>query len=131
MPIGDQTGPMGMGAMTGRRRGICAGYGVPGCAAGPGAGGRTMGIGFRRGQGTGTGGGRRFCWGVPTGYGTNVRSYGGYYDAPAFYPSAVNPEIEKRALLNRADAMQRELDAIHQRLKVMESEAGPDQHEKD
>lgn len=37
MPRGDRTGPMGMGPMTGRRAGFCAGYAVPGYAnAAPG-----------------------------------------------------------------------------------------------
>jgi len=30
MPLGDGTGPAGMGPMTGRAAGYCAGYGVPG-----------------------------------------------------------------------------------------------------
>lgn len=30
MPAGDGTGPMGMGPMTGRAAGYCAGYGTPG-----------------------------------------------------------------------------------------------------
>lgn len=30
MPGGDRTGPMGMGPMTGRAAGRCAGYGAPG-----------------------------------------------------------------------------------------------------
>jgi len=30
MPAGDGTGPMGLGPMTGRAAGYCAGYGVPG-----------------------------------------------------------------------------------------------------
>ena len=30
MPFGDGTGPMGMGPMTGRSAGYCAGYGMPG-----------------------------------------------------------------------------------------------------
>lgn len=30
MPGGDRTGPTGMGPMTGRSAGYCAGYGVPG-----------------------------------------------------------------------------------------------------
>ena len=32
MPRGDQTGPFGMGPMTGRRAGCCAGFDVPGFA---------------------------------------------------------------------------------------------------
>ncbi len=30
MPFGDRTGPLGLGAMTGRRAGYCAGYATPG-----------------------------------------------------------------------------------------------------
>lgn len=46
MPRGDGTGPMGMGRMTGRRAGYCAGFGVPGHAYPAGAG-----CGFGRGRG--------------------------------------------------------------------------------
>ena len=49
MPRGDQTGPMGLGPMTGRRGGYCAGYATPGYAnALPGRG---LGIGFGGGRG--------------------------------------------------------------------------------
>jgi len=30
MPLGDRTGPLGMGPITGRAAGYCAGYSVPG-----------------------------------------------------------------------------------------------------
>ena len=51
MPGGDGTGPMGMGPMTGRGAGCCAGYVVPGFPGCVGIGlGRRMGggRGFRR-----------------------------------------------------------------------------------
>ena len=49
MPGGDATGPMGMGPMTGRAAGFCAGYSVPGYVNnGPG---RAFGMGFGRGAG--------------------------------------------------------------------------------
>ena len=32
MPRGDGTGPVGMGRMTGRGAGFCAGFAAPGCA---------------------------------------------------------------------------------------------------
>lgn len=32
MPFGDGTGPMGLGPMTGRAAGFCAGFGMPGYA---------------------------------------------------------------------------------------------------
>ena len=46
MPGGDRTGPRGMGAMTGRAAGYCAGFGVPGYAN-PVIG-RGFGMGFGR-----------------------------------------------------------------------------------
>lgn len=61
MPAGDRTGPNGMGTMTGRRAGLCAGFGAPGYMnSGPGAGRRRgRGQGFGRGMGFGH-------WGAPT-----------------------------------------------------------------
>ena len=53
MPAGNGTGPMGMGPMTGRAAGFCAGFGMPGNAtAMPG---RRCGMGFGRGWGAGGG----------------------------------------------------------------------------
>lgn len=46
MPRGDGTGPMGMGPMTGRRAGICAGVVAPGAMNAPGM---FSGLGCRRG----------------------------------------------------------------------------------
>lgn len=72
MPRGDRTGPEGMGPMTGRAAGYCAGYDVPGYAnPAPGRGmGRGMGRGWRRGnrrgwQGAGQGAG--YGWYQPVG----------------------------------------------------------------
>ena len=48
MPRGDGTGPMGMGSMTGRGAGYCAGLAVPGARNAPGMFG---GFGCRRGAG--------------------------------------------------------------------------------
>ena len=57
MPRGDGTGPNGMGPMTGRAAGFCAGYNVPGYMNS--VAGRGFGMGFGRGRGFG-GGGRGF-----------------------------------------------------------------------
>ena len=46
MPFGDGTGPRGMGAMTGRGAGYCAGFGQPGFANS--IPGRRFGFGRRR-----------------------------------------------------------------------------------
>lgn len=49
MPRGDGTGPMGMGSMTGRGAGFCAGFASPGYAKQTGyATGFGCGRGFRR-----------------------------------------------------------------------------------
>jgi hypothetical protein len=54
MPRGDRTGPMGIGPMTGRGAGFCAGYGTPGFMnAVPGREGRGFGRGHGRGFGMG------------------------------------------------------------------------------
>jgi len=50
MPFGDGTGPLGLGPMTGRGLGYCAGFNVPGCFQGFG-----RGFGFGRGRGFGRG----------------------------------------------------------------------------
>lgn len=48
MPRGDGTGPMGLGPMTGRGLGYCAGYGAPGFTNPmPGMG---LGLGWGRGS---------------------------------------------------------------------------------
>lgn len=71
MPRGDGTGPAGLGPMTGRRAGFCAGYGMPGYAnsgwgRGWGRGGR--GRGWRHGYyATGLPGWARGGWSVPWG----------------------------------------------------------------
>jgi len=47
MPRGDGTGPLGMGPMTGRAAGYCAGYGMPGYMnPGYGRGCQNWGVGF-------------------------------------------------------------------------------------
>jgi len=84
MPGGDGTGPMGMGPMTGRAAGFCAGYPVPGTMnpiAGRGFGfGRGRGFGFGRGLGLGFRGGRGPFGGLRA-------SWGGYWGAPYAVPS--------------------------------------------
>ncbi len=86
MPRGDGTGPMGLGPMTGRAAGFCAGYPVPGFMN-P-IGGR-LGLGF----GWGRGFGRGFWWRgfYPFwGYRPSL-GYGAYpyYPYGAGYPSGI------------------------------------------
>jgi hypothetical protein len=72
MPGGDRTGPMGLGPMTGRAAGYCAGFGMPGYAN-P-APGRGFGMGFGRGRGLG---GRGFGMGFGRGRGLGGCGFGG------------------------------------------------------
>ena len=120
MPRGDGTGPMGMGAMTGRAAGYCAGLGMPGYAN-P-APGRGFGMGFGRGCGAwgrGFGGGGRgwrhmfYATGLP-GW-TRFGGYGAPYQNP-------DPNLEKQALKSQAEALQSELDFIKKRLSEIEAE---------
>jgi hypothetical protein len=78
MPWGDRTGPAGLGPMTGRGAGYCAGYPVPGFAnpwvpawggRGRGWGGRGRGFWGRGWRLWGWGRGRGLRWGyAPYGY---------------------------------------------------------------
>ncbi len=116
MPRGDKTGPMGMGPMTGRGAGNCAGYGMPGYMN-PIAG-RGFGMGYGRGGGFGGGGGGRGWrhWYYATGQPGWMRF--DRYAAP--YPK-YNPEIEKQELRNQLEALNSEIDFIKKRLSDIES----------
>ena len=77
MPGGDRTGPIGMGPMTGRGAGFCAGYSVPGYANPL----PSRGLGFGRGRGFGRGVGLGFRGG---------RGWGGYRGVPHANPAYPN-----------------------------------------
>lgn len=92
MPRGNGTGPGGMGPMTGRAAGFCAGYPTPGYMNPYGGRYPYGGFGFGRGNGRGLGRG----WN--RGFGRGRRFGAGYYSpypsaAPAPYPyqSAYSP----------------------------------------
>ncbi len=131
MPRGDRTGPAGMGPMTGRGAGYCAGFGAPGfMSAVPGRGfGR--GAGWGRGfWGSGFGGGRGwrhrfYATGRPGWWGAF-----GAYDAPYYGPEGASrapaPEMEKQALKGQAEVLQSELDSIRKRLDELETGASED-----
>ena len=132
MPAGDGTGPMGMGPMTGRRAGFCAGYDVPGYAN-P-VPGRGLGWGFGRGfRGRGWRGGGRgwrhwyYATGLPGwarfGYGP---AWGGAppyaaYGAP--YVPTMTREQEIETLKDQARYFQDALDDITKRIEELEQEA--------
>ena len=117
MPGGDGTGPAGMGPMTGRAAGYCAGYGVPGYMNPAPGRGYGRGFGFGRGPGFGFRGGRgrfRGAWG---GY------WGAPYPAPAYpaaYGAGPDPEQETDMLKSRAEYFQNALEDIRKRIAELE-----------
>ena len=114
MPRGDQTGPMGMGPMTGRAAGYCAGSGAPGYAHGAFGRGYGRGVGWSGGFGGGRG---RRNWFHATGLPGWMRF--GAHAAP--YPK-LDPEAEKQALRAQEEALQSDLDFIRKRLAEFEGD---------
>jgi len=113
MPGGDRTGPAGAGAMTGRGAGFCTGNSVPGFMNGAFGMGTRGGGGFGRGRGFAGFGGRGMGRGMGRGY------FGGA--AGGFgYPVNVPAVNEKEALNSQAEVLQRELDAVKDRLSSMD-----------
>jgi len=140
MPGGDGTGPAGMGPMTGRAAGFCAGFQVPGYVN-P-VGGRGMSIGWGRGfRGGGFGRGRGFGWGragygLPA-YGSAVNpyaygdaaypyAYGGVVNPYAYggapFAPAITPQQELDGLKGQAEYLEDALDGIKKRIEELESQ---------
>lgn len=125
MPRGDRRGPDGMGPMTGRGMGYCAGSDSPGFT-GP------MGQGVRGGGGRGRGGGQRgrgYGGGCGGGYGRG--GFGGGYGrgmAPMAqdwrpYPDAVYaapPADEAEMLKTQAEYLEEALKEVRDRLSSLE-----------
>jgi hypothetical protein len=121
MPAGDGTGPSGMGPMTGRGAGYCAGYGTPGYA-------NSM-PGWGSGRGRGRGGGGRRGWRNMY-YATGLPGWARYGYAPAWgappaaaygpYGAPPTPEQETEFLRSQAEMLKEELDAISQRIAELE-----------
>ncbi len=126
MPGGDGTGPGGMGPMTGRAAGYCAGYPVPGYM---------NPYGGRGGFGGGWGRGRRNwyaatglpAWGTP-GFAPPVGAPGFAppVGAPGFAPPVgvpVSKEQELEFLKSQAEFFEKALGEIRERLGELEEEA--------
>ena len=108
MPRGDATGPMGMGSLSGRGAGYCAGYAAPGFAN-PTPG---WGAGRGRGRGYGMGMARRRGWGA-WGYPVNA------------YPQPAAPAVESRdeveVLKSQAEYFGEALEGINRRIAEIEA----------
>jgi hypothetical protein len=123
MPGGDRTGPMGMGPMTGRGAGFCAGFPAPGFMN-RGFGGARFG---RAWLGRGRGGGRgRRNWFYATGLTGWQRAAMGFPGpAPATtVPPPISPEQEIEMLKAQAEAAAEMLDQIRRRMDELESRRG-------
>jgi len=105
MPRGDGTGPRGLGPMTGRAAGYCAGYSTPGFA---------NSYGGRMGMGRGYGRGFGFGYANQVPY-YNPPVYGGSY-----YQPSIEPKQEIGALSNEANMLKEQLEAINKRIAELE-----------
>lgn len=127
MPGGDGTGPAGMGPMTGRAAGVCAGYGVPGYMN-P-VGGRGY---WGRGGNWGRGGGRgRRNWCYASGLPGWARAESGWpawggTTAPRTAGVAFAPGLtagkELDALRNQAKYLGDALSDIDRRIEELDSQ---------
>lgn len=105
MPMGNGTGPDGMGPRTGRGAGFCNGYGMPGACN------RGGGFGFRRGGARGAG--RGFGGGM----GGRFGFYGNpYWNQNAAAPQQFSSEDQQEMLKNEADFLEKRLSEIRQQL---------------
>jgi len=114
MPGGDRTGPAGMGPMTGRGAGYCAGYAAPGYMN-PGVG-RGAGFGWGR-----RGGGRGFG----RGWGRGAMGYAGAampmpMPMPMPYAGVPSREQEIEMLSAQAEGLEQALSDIRGRMSELE-----------
>jgi hypothetical protein len=120
MPGGDRTGPLGMGPMTGRGAGYCAGFPVPGYmnpgwGRGGGGGGRGRGRGWRNWFfATGLTGWQRAAMGWP------AWGFAGPYAAP-FMAMPPSQEQEVELLQRQAEVLQSQLDEVKKQLAELET----------
>ena len=105
MPRGNGTGPMGMGPMTGRAAGFCAGNGRAGFGNPAYGRGRGMGGGFGRGFRN-----TFFATGLP-----GWARFGG--------TGTVGAADERQVLASQADALRAQLDGIQKRLDQLDGGA--------
>ena len=126
MPMGNRTGPMSHGPMTGRAAGYCAGFGRPGYLN------RGPGFGFGRGGGGGGGwggGGRGWRhWFYATGLTGWQRAAAGWFgwSQPPVQPTPPDAgELEQ--LRQQAGFLEQTLNAIRQRIDQLASQPTPAQ----
>ena len=120
MPGGDGTGPGGLGPMTGRAAGYCAGYGAPGFVS-PIPGGGYWG------RGRGGGGWGRRNWFYATGLtgwqraGMAGPALAGASPYAAPFAPSVTQEQELEVLKGQAEYFEDALDGIKKRIVELEA----------
>ena len=126
MPAGDGTGPMGMGPMTGRGMGFCAGVLAPGSINALPSRGFGMGFGRGRVAWCGHGGGRGWR------HMFHATGLTGWQRAAAGWPlmGAVSPDVagptreqELAALKGQAEYFEDALDGIKKQIEELEAKA--------
>ena len=123
MPRGDRTGPWGLGPMTGRAAGYCAGYPVPGFMNPTQGYGRGFGFGRGGGRGFGRGRGRGFGMGFGRGWRGYPPQYQYAYPPPmqyAYPPSIYPPALKSQSQKQEVAALEyykKELVAVNEDLK--------------
>ncbi len=114
MPFGDRTGPLGLGPMTGRGSGCCAGYPVPGYKN-PVQKHSFWGRGwFCRGSGRGY---RHWYWatGLP-GWVRAGMGYPAFGLRPAPYPYEPSPKEEMEILERQSEILKKQIEEIQTRI---------------
>ena len=119
MPRGDRSGPDGIGPMSGRAMGYCAGYDQPGFTAGPGGGrGRARGLGGRR---------RGFRGAYGRGFGPVPRY--GYERGPGYpwagetgYGPAYTAEERKAMLQDELQGLEGRIESLRREIESIDTE---------
>ena len=117
MPRGDGTGPGGLGPMTGRAAGYCAGYPVAGFMN-PYVG--RPGLGFGYGRGFGTGLGRGYGRGFRSGYAYPIAYVPPVYGGGGFYQPPAETKQEMEMLSEEAKYLKEQLETINKRITELE-----------
>jgi len=127
MPFGDGTGPRGMGPMTGRGMGYCAGFPTPGYMN-PGFGRGGYGRGFAGGGGRGGGGRGWRNWYNATGMPGWARAAQGMPAFGGVVPPPVSPymqpptaEDEMAMLKDQAEYLKQQLDSIQNQISELDT----------
>ncbi|MHA1150160.1 MAG: DUF5320 domain-containing protein [Promethearchaeota archaeon] len=110
MPRGDGTGPAGLGSMTGRGLGYCAGYSQPGYITAPG-----RGLSYGRGPGRGGGFGR---------FSGKRRGFGwwGWAPNPPVRSIIANIPIQRQyASVNQLEMLKQEKEYLQSELKEIQA----------